>query len=136
MHSILTRSLRLSCALALACAFTSCATVVRGTRQRVEIESVPSGAVARLDNGISAPTPTHFYLRRRKDATITVSKPGYRTAIIHIRSRYTGTGIATSAAGNFILGGLVGAVIDVATGALKTIEPNRINVTLQKGPQW
>ena len=135
MSTPILNRLRLLALVIFAICLPSCATVVRGTRQKLVVESNPPGASVRLHNGTVGTTPTTFWVKRRENTVLTVTKPGYKMAIINIRSQYAPMGVANSA-GNIILGGVVGVVIDAVSGSLKSIEPNRAQVTLIRGKDW
>lgn len=88
--------------------FPSCATVAHGTRQKILVETQPSGATV-SDGRISVVTPGELWLKRGKNHTLTVTKPGYETKTVQISRVFNGTSL-----GNIP----VGAAIGVATGAV------------------
>lgn len=65
----------------------------------------------------------------RKDEFSLISKPGYHTGEIPVRTQVAGAG-AAGFAGNIILGGVVGMAADAATGATLEHFPNPVTVTL------
>jgi hypothetical protein len=107
----------------------ACATVTRGTKQKFAIESTPSEAQVTLSNGVTCTTPCKLKLKRRPGFDATISKAGYRTAEVHVRSKFSGGG-AVAGAGNVIAGGIIGGLIDGSNGSMNNLEPNPLRVEL------
>jgi len=105
---------------------SGCATIMTGTTQKVPVASNPSGAVAKVDGGMSAVTPTIFNLERKTDHTIEISKEGYRTAQIILRHTLSG-----ATAGNILIGGIIGVAVDSCSGAMFKLVPERVDVSLE-----
>ena len=57
-------------------------------------------------------------------------KPGYETVQATVTNKVGGQGGAAMA-GNVIVGGVVGAGVDVASGAMLDLTPNPLVVTMQ-----
>ena len=112
------------------CAITlsGCATIVSGTTQKISVSSQPSGATAKVDNNLSAKTPTVFTLERKQDHVIEISTEGYKTATVMMKRTFNGM-----ATGNILIGGLIGTGIDMASGADSKLIPERIDVRLEEG---
>src|SRR2546430_1080124 len=110
--------------------FTSCATITRGVHEKLYVRSDPPGAEAVLSTGERGVTPCKFVEARRTDNfTVTVSKGGYAPQTVQVRSEASGTG-AMAMGGNLILGGIIGAGVDAASGAYKSLYPNPVSVRL------
>jgi hypothetical protein len=58
---------------------------------------------------------------------VTVSKPGYASQTVTVKSKAGGTG-ATATAGNVLLGGAIGMGVDAGTGAYNSLYPNPVSV--------
>jgi len=116
--------------IASAVFLSGCATIVTGPRQKVPVDSIPSGAMAKIDGGMTAITPTIFNLERKMDHTIQISKEGYRTANIILKHTMSG-----ATCGNALVGGIIGIAVDGCTGAMFKLVPEKVNVTLQKGDE-
>jgi hypothetical protein len=117
-------------ALSLAFTLGACATITRGSTTRFTIDSTPQDAHASTSNGfICESTPCTFRLPRLDPFTVTVSKPGYKTVKLQIERRLAKSG-AAGFAGNVLLGGAVGATLDVTSGSIYDLFPNPANVTL------
>ena len=84
-------------ALGVAMALNSCATVIRGVHEDLKVVSNPSGADVTLSTGERGITPATFVKRRRNSFQVTVSKPGYYSQTVTVRSKATTTGAAATA---------------------------------------
>jgi hypothetical protein len=104
--------------------------VTRGTRQTFKIESTPSEAKVALSNGETCVTPCKLKVKRRPGFTATFTKEGYETKTVKVDSELHGGGVAAGA-GNVILGGIIGGIVDGTNGSLNSLSPNPLQVTLQ-----
>lgn len=120
---------RLIPALAALLLVSGCASVTRGTKDTLVVESDPAGATVRLSTGGIGTTPTSFQLPRKKALDVFVEKEGYEPLTIHVSSQISGTG-AAGMAGNVLVGGVIGVGVDAWTGATKDLRPNPIKVVL------
>jgi hypothetical protein len=113
----------------MAVALTGCATVTRGRTQDFVINTVPSGANARLSTGETCVTPCTLRRPRNEEFSVTISKDGFETTTVMVDHR-TGGGGGTAMAGNVLIGGLIGAGVDAASGATQDLYPNPLEVNL------
>jgi len=113
-------------ACALAC---GCATITRGTKDLLVVESEPAGAAVTLSNGMSGKTPASFKLPRNEAVVVKIQKEGYEVVEVNVVPQISGAGGA-GMAGNVILGGLIGAAVDAGSGAMKDLRPNPVKVKL------
>jgi hypothetical protein len=121
----------LSIALAATGSLAGCATITRGSEDALLVESTPSGAQVRTTNGMSCDTtPCTLTMSRKSQVTVRVTKLGYRPADVAVISTVKGGGGAAMA-GNMLVGGIPGMVVDVATGATLDLVPNPVHVDLQ-----
>lgn len=106
------------CAVSVALALGGCASIVEGTSQEIAVNTDPTGAKCLLERqGITIAqvnsTPGSVRIDKTKhDITVICSKDGYEDARYHNKSD-----VAAMTAGNIILGGGVGWIIDSASGA-------------------
>lgn len=114
-------------------AWSGCATITRGTKEALVIESEPNGAQVRLSSGLTGTTPTSFKIPRKGDLTVTVSKDGYETLTVNVTTQVAGAG-AAGMAGNVLLGGVIGAGVDAFSGGMLEHKPNPVKVTLVPTP--
>jgi hypothetical protein len=90
-----------------------CATLLRGSQQKLSFQTVPSDAEVFVD-GTMYTSPVEVNLRRKVVHRVTIAKEGYRTLRFLIDPQWDGVSLV----GNIILpGGSVGLIIDSASGA-------------------
>jgi hypothetical protein len=123
-----TPRMRRAMLLAVAVSASGCATLINGTRQRLTIDSTPSGArVTVLPAGITFETPGEVELARRNVHTVRVAFDGYCPETIYIDR------VASDVAyGNLLLGGFIGLLVDTENGSAFTLEPDTVAVTLRR----
>ncbi|GHT70850.1 hypothetical protein AGMMS49950_06510 [Endomicrobiia bacterium] len=111
--------------LSLALVNSSCATIFRGTTERVAINSSTQGANIYVDGGFVGSDSVNVKLKRNRDHAVAVKKDGFQTE----------RGIITSdlQTGWLIVSILFGwgIIVDVATGALFRLSPDNIRVDLE-----
>lgn len=112
-----------------------CMSIVHGTWEQLRVESDPPGASVRLSNGVTGITPVTFGVPRKDDLTATITKDGYETAVIAVKTRMNRPG-AAGLAGDLLLApvggtGLVSAAIDANTGTFCSHQPNPVEVRLR-----
>lgn len=108
-----------------------CASVTRGWDEQMNFNSAPSEALMRTSMGLTCTTPCTLKVGRKDEFIATFSKPGYVTQDVPIKTQVAGGGVA-GVAGNIILGGVIGAGVDIASGASLDHCPNPVTVTLRK----
>ena len=138
---------KLVIALALLGSVSACTSVVRGTKQKYPITSQPAGANVLIKRVYatgdkagqevkpgktqSCVTPCFLKLKRGRNITLAISKPGYRTQEVLVESKVTGSGVGTMTAGNFLLGGGIGAIIDASNGSTRSLYPDHVDAVLE-----
>ena len=115
--------------LVLVVLISGCATITRGTKEVLVVNSEPSGATVTTSVGLAGKTPASFKVSRKGGFVVTIEKAGYETAQVQVSSEVAGGG-AAGMAGNIILGGLIGAAVDAGTGSTLKLVPNPIDVKL------
>lgn len=103
-----------------------CATVVNGTTQKIGVSSTPTGAEVSIDNQQRVITPAAIELARSQSHTFLFHKDGYQDDSFVITSGTSGW-----VWGNVLIGGLIGGMVDFATGAARTLSQDSVHVTLQ-----
>jgi len=120
-----------ACLLALLCA--GCASVTRGWEEQIAISSTPSGVDA-VVSGSSYPapcvTPCSIKVKRSDEISITFNKDGYEPQVVNLSKEIASNG-AVGFAGNILIGGGVGMIVDGASGAALDHKPNPVIVTMQ-----
>lgn len=109
---------------------SGCASITRGTKEVLVVNSEPQNAQVRLSNGMVGTTPASFKLPRNSVVTVVVEKPGYRTATVQVNHQ-TATPGGVAMAGNLVFGGIIGGGVDLATGATQDLTPNPVYVILE-----
>jgi hypothetical protein len=113
-----------SLALVACLAVSGCATLVTGNSQTLTLDTQPVGAacIFKRDGvtiGAVNPTPGSVSVDKSyKDIDVVCSKEGYRDAAGRV-----GSSFQPMTFGNVLFGGLVGIVIDAASGAVTQYEP-------------
>lgn len=124
--------MRVLVVLAAAAAVSGCATITRGTSDTWSINTTPAGAAVKTSSGFAcASTPCTFRMPRKEEFEVTVTKAGYKTWTGHVGHHVAGTGGA-GFLGNALVGGIIGAGVDVSSGAMLDLAPNPLNVQLEK----
>jgi hypothetical protein len=113
---------------------SGCATITRGTTDTLVVNSDPAGAKVQLSTGLQGETPATFKLPRNRPLMVTISKLGYEPQTVQIVPQIGGGGGA-GMAGNLVFGGVIGAGVDVASGAMYDLKPNPLFVTLEEEPE-
>ena len=127
----LSRAARNALCLAALCSLAACATVTRGASDTWTVQTDPSGAAVRTTNGFACDqTHCSFKMSRKSQFDVDITKPGFKSYHGHVTNKVAGAGGA-GMAGNVILGGLIGAGVDVATGAMMDLVPNPLVVKLE-----
>ena len=104
---------------------TGCASIVSGRHQDISVRSNPPGASVEIDGLAVGKTPLTTEAKRKKRHQVKISKEGYLE-----ETRMTKKGYNWWFTGNIILGGIVGIIIDFATGAVYSVSPDELNVSL------
>ena len=110
--------MRRAAPLLLAFCLPACATIVNGSSQTVTVTTTPPAATCTLDRmgarlGAIAQTPGSVRLDKSKnDLSVVCSKPGYQTATVTHSPSFGGATF-----GNILAGGVIGVVVDAASGA-------------------
>lgn len=121
---------KLLCAPLILAAYTllsGCATIVHlGGNEELSVSSEPAGAKVVIDGTERGVTPLATKVERKKDHAVVLTKEGFEENQSRVESH-----LSWWVAGNVILGGLVGILVDVLSGGGYTIEPDAVAVTLK-----
>ena len=114
------------------CSLGACATITRGHDTAWEVKTTPPAASVQTTNNMQCDsTPCSLKMARNAEFDATITKPGYKTLHVHVTHKIATAGGA-GMAGNVLLGGIIGAGVDVATGAMYDLTPNPLDVALEK----
>ncbi len=121
----------------LALLMTNCAAIIHGNKQLVNFSSQPSGAKVYIDGKDYGTTPTSVELKRigrlkgestvKKEYNVKIDLEGYYPYEIKVKRTVDGWFF-----GNLIFGGLVGIIIDAASGSMYKLTPDQVIATLGK----
>ncbi len=110
-------------AASLALLSTSCASIMTGKTDMLDVTSTPEGAHFSTNTGDSGMTPATLKVPSNRDVIFMFTMAGYQDATkvsIPHRSKWIW--------GNVLIGGLIGIVVDLATDTSLTHDD--VNVTL------
>ncbi|QNK77959.1 PEGA domain-containing protein [Winogradskyella sp. PAMC22761] len=110
---------------------SSCATIISGSRQNVEITSEPSSAKVYINEIEIGQTPVQKNLRRNQEYQLTLKLDGYKTYETKLEKKFNAWYI-----GNVLIGGIIGLVIDPITGAMHKLKPEEIDGNLKSGTTY
>ena len=110
---------------------SACATASQGTKQKITVRSSPQNAEVITSHGYGCDeTPCSFYVPRNTGFELKVSKAGFSTKTVKIKTILSGIG-AVKSLGSVVLGGVVAGGYDVYQGAVQELEPNQVRVELE-----
>lgn len=115
----------------LTVSITSCATITHGTKEVLQVETIPTNAFVELASGKRATSPAFFKIYRKDTVFLTISKVGYKTKEIKLPAQMSSSG-GLGMAGNVLVGGIIGAGVDTMSGAMYAHKPNPLVITLEK----
>ena len=127
--------IKLITAVVASISLSACATVTKGSNDTVKMTSIPSDASVVFEDTAQklqparCQTPCEIELNRKRTYKATVSKAGHEEFVVMMEPKLSASG-GTAMAGNLLIGGIIGAGVDAATGASKDLTPNNLEVTL------
>ena len=102
-----------------------CATIMGGGgEQTVRINSTPPGAAVRLDGHEYGITPTMAKLSRKETHLVQLELAGYQSTETRLEKS-----LNPWVFGNILFGGLIGIVVDVASGSVNELKPEEVQST-------
>jgi len=121
-------SARTTFSLALSLLTAGCGTIFNGTRQTVIATSAPDQASITVEPGGGKFTaPASLSLERKNDYNLTFTKEGYSPATFQIQHKMNAGILVLD-----ILAGLVGVMVDAATGGWNNLSPESAQIVLTK----
>lgn len=98
-----------------------------GRMQSLPIQSEPTGATVTV-NGTTYTTPATVQLDRKASFyEIKVEMPGFEPQIVTLYKTVNGWVF-----GNIVLGGIIGIIVDVSTGAASKFTPSELDIKLMQ----
>jgi len=112
--------------LMLAIVLGSCASIIKGTSQKIAIDSNVKGAKITVNGKYIGTTPAVVTLKNQSlDATVELTKDGYDKKVILIKSKTSGWFWA-----NIIVGGVLGSSTDSSTGGMYAYAKNKYYIEM------
>ena len=112
--------------LSLVFAMTGCATIFKGSNEKVSMSSDPSGAEVYANGQYLGKTPLRIDLRSKDVYSIEFRKAGYETKVVQVNNKVGLGWIVLD-----IFTGFVPVVIDAFTGDWFQLETTTVNAALQ-----
>lgn len=107
---------------------SGCATIIHGKLQNVSIATVPADAIVKASDGETCTTPGVLKLDRALSSyTLHIEKEGYKPIDITLRKD-----VDPWFFGNILIGGLIGIIVDLSTGAAYKFSPDDIVKVLSR----
>lgn len=114
-------------------AVAGCASTTRGPYEALVLDSKPGKAEVALSNGRVCTTPCSIEMWRKHGVVASISRPGYQTVNVTFSTGMDFDGGVALFAGNLaICCGLVGVVVDLATGSNQSLSPNPVILELTR----
>jgi len=121
--------LRLAVLVVVAGAVSGCASIMNGSTQTVFLDSRPRGATVMVNEMPRGKTPVTVDLPRNRDQIAKFQLDGCEDQLVKITS-----GMSGWFCGNCLFGGPIGMVVDLATGSMYTLSPDKVTITLKCQP--
>ena len=106
---------------------SACATIILSPEQELSISSNPSGATVTNSGQILGTTPLVADLKRNRNHNLQIELEGYHPYEVALSRSASGWIF-----GNIIFGGVIGLVIDAATGSMYVLSPDQIQAQLHR----
>jgi hypothetical protein len=110
---------------AAALSTTGCASIMHGTSQNVGLSSSPTAATVTVDGFPLGTTPVIAKLSRKKDHIVRFDLAGYQPFEATLTKKTSGW-----VWGNIVFGGLIGLVVDAASGGMYNLTPEQLAATM------
>ncbi len=123
------RTVQVVAACVLLITGTGCGAIMHGSRQDIDVQSSPAGAMIETSPSTGVyTTPSRLSLERKNNYVLTFTSPGYTPATFNIHNSIgTGTVIA-----DVLLTGLIGVVVDGLSGSWYGLNPESATVSMTR----
>ncbi|MFH1367703.1 MAG: PEGA domain-containing protein [Elusimicrobiota bacterium] len=109
---------------------TGCATVFKGSSQKVTVNSDPSGARVYINNFYTGDTPLQTKLKLNKTYNIEIKKEGYEDSFMHMSSSIGAGWLTLDLIFSIVLA--IPLVVDGITSSWNHFDQTEINAPLEK----
>jgi hypothetical protein len=110
---------------ALVVSLCSCATILKGQNETVNIASNPDGAEVFVDGQYMGKAPVQLVLASKNTHSVEFRKPGHESKTVFLNNNVNGGYIVLD-----ILFGLVPIIVDAGTGSWHVLDQHNINGAL------
>ncbi len=104
-----------------------CATLFKGTTQKVSYSSDPTGAKVYVNGQLMGTTPFELEMKANRTYTIEFRKEGYENKVVVLNNSIGAGWIILDILGPF----LVPVIIDAVTGAWYSLDQDHVNAALE-----
>lgn len=118
--------------LASAILFSSCSTIIQGSRQQITIQSLTKDAKIYVDGEDKGKDNAQVRLKRNRNHAIVFKKEGYETKIIDMEKRTQAGYIVADALIALTGYGLAWIIVDAITGSWSKFDKDTVVVELEK----
>lgn len=112
--------------------FSSCSTIIQGSRQQIQIQSLTKDAKIYVDGEDKGKDNAQVRLKRNRNHAIAIKKDGYETKIINLEKRTQAGYIVADAVLGLTGFGLAWIIVDAATGSWSKFDQDAVVVELEK----
>ena len=109
---------------------SGCATILTGKYQNIHVTSEPPGVKVRSGTGVSITTPGSFDLARNQDHTLVAEYPGCEPQQKELKH-----GLQGWFWGNILVGGIIGGIVDIASGSSDELQPKKVHFNFTSAGQ-
>lgn len=113
--------------LLLSTLLAGCATLITGTSTDLSVSTEPPDAKIEVDGRDFGETPKTITLDSDRSHTMELKLDGYETETVQIQQTTSGW-----MAGNILVGGIIGIIIDAASGGMYVLSPEKASVDLEE----
>ncbi len=115
--------------------FSSCSTILQGSRQQVTIQSLTKDSKIFVDGDEQGKDNVQIRLKRNRNHAIAIKKDGYETKILNVE-KHTQAGYVVADVLLALTGyGLAWIIVDAATGSWNKFDKDAVVVELEKVKQ-
>jgi hypothetical protein len=105
---------------------SGCASVLHGTKQKLPVASVPTGANVMIQGVQAAVTPGIVKVQRGdKGVTLRFEKEGFKPVDVVLQRK-----LSAAVWGNIAIGGVIGLLVDFTNGAAYRQTPDQLTATM------
>ena len=107
--------------------YSGCATIFKGSKEEISFTSEPEGANIIINNAEEGVTPMKIKLHRGKEYVVEIWKSGFKKKTYRLSYTINAGWLILD-----IVAGLVGVIVDAATGNWNDFDVNHYKTVLEK----